>query len=108
MVFQIDLVALKGTWAQNFAFVFMAYICLEKEPSTKFSCVLVNFRKIMKFQSFEFGVSDVIPTDIQNISLLLFFNFIEKKPSVKFPVFLAIFHELMKLQNFEWLNCVST
>ena len=79
----------------------MAYICLEKEPSTKFSCVLVNFRKIMKFQSFEFGVSDVIPTDIQNISLLFFLNFIEKKPSVKFPVFLAIFHELMKLQNFE-------
>ena len=44
----------------------------EKESATKFSGVLILFHEISTFQSFEFDVSDVIPTKVHNISSLLF------------------------------------
>ena len=41
---------------------------MEKETSTKFYGVLINFHEIMmKLQIFKFHVSDVIPMNIQNI-----------------------------------------
>ena len=41
---------------------------MEKETSTKFYGVLINFHEIMmELQIFKFHVSDVIPMNIQNI-----------------------------------------
>ena len=45
-------------------------------------------KKVIKLQSLEFSISDTIPTNVQNISLLVFFaffvSFMEKKPPLKF------------------------
>ena len=61
---------------------------MEKEPCTKFCGVLVRFHELIKLQSFEFSVSDIIPTNVQNISLLVVFSyfvsFMEKKSRIKF------------------------
>ena len=54
-----------------------------KEPCTKFCRVLIISHEVMKLQSFESGVSDVTPANLQNISALVFFahfcEFHEKK-----------------------------
>ena len=61
---------------------------MRKDPCTKFCGVLIRFHKVVKLQSFEFSVSDVIPENVQNISPLVFFaffvSFMEKKPPIKF------------------------
>ena len=71
---------------------------MEKEPYTKLCSILVRFQKIVKLQIFEFSKSDVLPTNVQNIShwfsFLFFASFMEKKSSIQF---LTIFQELMKL-----------
>lgn len=69
--------ALKGTQNQNFSLIFISYICylIEKESCTKFGGVLIGFHEIMKLDSFEFGVSVVIPANVQNISALIFFAY---------------------------------
>ena len=46
---------------------------MEKEPVTKFFSVLVSFHVVIKLQSSEFSVSDVIHGNVQNISVLIFF-----------------------------------
>ena len=48
---------------------------MEKEPCTKFCGVLFRFHEVIKLQSFEFGLSDVITANVQNISPLVFFAF---------------------------------
>ena len=58
---------------------------------------MISFHEVMKLQSLEFGLSDVIPANIQNISSLVFFSFMEKKLSTKFYGALTISHEIMKL-----------
>ena len=45
---------------------------MEKELCTKFCGALINSHEIMKLQSFESGVSDVITADVQNNSSLVF------------------------------------
>ena len=55
------------------AYAFVNFI--EKESCTKFCGILVRFHEIIKLQSFEFSLSDVIPANIQNISSLVFFAF---------------------------------
>ena len=65
---------------------------MEEGPSTNFCSFLVRFYDVIKLQSFEFSVSEVIPTNAQNISPLVFFvffvsffvRFLEKKPPIKF------------------------
>ena len=61
---------------------------MEKESCTKICGVLVRFHEIIKLQSFEFSVSDVIPANVENISFLVFFaffiSFVEKNPPKKF------------------------
>ena len=56
---------------------------MEKEPSDKFCGILMRFLEVIRLQSFELSVSDIIPTDVQNISHLFFFaffvSFLEKK-----------------------------
>ena len=44
-------------------------ILMEKEPCTKFCGILISSHKEMKLQSFESGVSDVTPANVQNIYL---------------------------------------
>ena len=60
---------------------------MEKEPSTKFSDVLIRFHEVMKLQSFGFSVSDVIHANVKSISPLFFCIFLlvlwKKKTSVK-------------------------
>ena len=88
---------LNGTWGQNSSlFLWHEFNdFMEKEPCTKFCGVLIrSSHEVMKLQSFESGVIDVIPANVQNI----FHGFM--------PV-LTISHVLMKLQSFEWLNCAS-
>ena len=71
---------------------------------------MISFREVMKLQRFEFDVSDVIPTNAQKISPLVFFacKFYGKKNILQsFMVYFIIFHEPMNLQSFKWLNCVS-
>lgn len=47
---------------------------MEKEPGAKLCSVLISSHEVMNLQSFESGVSDVIPTNMQNI----FVDFMEK------------------------------
>ena len=81
---------LKGTWGQNFNLGFMAYFVdfMDKGPCTKFCVILIRFHEVIKLQSFEFSVSDVVSAIVQNISPLVFFalfvSFMEKKPPIKF------------------------
>ena len=62
---------------------------MDTEPVTKFCGVLIRFREVIKLQSFE--LSDVIPANVQNISVLVFFaffvSFMEKKPTKFYGVF---------------------
>ena len=57
---------------------------MEKKPCAKFCGVLISFHKVMKLQSFESDVSDVIPVNVQNFSSLfslhIFVSFMEKEP----------------------------
>ena len=55
---------------QNFRGTFM-----EKKPSTKFSVALIIFQEVMNLQSLQSDVSDVIPTNVLNISRLFFAYF---------------------------------
>ena len=48
---------------------------MEKEFRTKFFSI-DQFDNIMKLQSFEFDVSDVILPNLENISHLVFFEYI--------------------------------
>ena len=57
---------------------------MQEKTCTKCCGVLISFHEVMKLQSLEFGLSDVIPANIQNISSLVFFSFMEKKLSTKF------------------------
>ena len=61
---------------------------MEKESCTKFCGVLAGFHEVIKLQSFEFSVSDVIPANVQNISprvfLAFFVSFVEKNSPVTF------------------------
>ena len=68
----------------------MAYFVdfMDKGPCTKFCVILIRFHEVIKLQSFEFSVSDVVSAIVQNISPLVFFalfvSFMEKKPPIKF------------------------
>ena len=75
--------------------IFLLILC--KKKLVQCCGVLISFHEVMKLQSLEFGLSDVIPANIQNISSLVFFSFMEKKLSTKFYGVLTISHEIMKL-----------
>ena len=60
---------------------------MEKEPCTRFCSVLVRFDEVIKLQSFEFSVSDIIPANVQNISPLVFYRSSYRRCSVKKGVF---------------------
>ena len=49
---------------------------MEKEYRTKFCDVLVSSHKMMRLQSFESGVGDVIRRNVQNISFLVCFAYV--------------------------------
>ena len=55
---------------------------MEKKPCAKFCGLLISFHKVMKSQSFESDVSDVVPANVQNFSSLfslhIFVSFMEK------------------------------
>ena len=72
-----ELVTLKGDLRPKlhpcFYDIFINF--MEKEPYTKFCGVLINFNEVMKLQSVDFGVSDIIPANVQNISPQAFFSY---------------------------------
>ena len=81
-------------------------ILWKKELCTKFCGVLISGPEVMKLQSSEFGVSNVMPANVQKNSSVVFFAFfllILWKINLlhSFMVALAISHELVKLRNFE-------
>ena len=47
---------------------------MEKDPCAKFCGALINLHEVMKLKSFESSVIDVIPTNMQNISFVIFFT----------------------------------
>ena len=49
---------------------------MEKKPFKNVCEVLVSFHEVMKLQSFEFSVNDVIPANTQNILPLVFFAYL--------------------------------
>ena len=49
---------------------------MEEKPCTNFCDVLISFYEVINLQNFEFGVSDVIPTNVQSIHLWFYFYFI--------------------------------
>ena len=69
--------SLTRTCGKNFTPVSMAYFCqfYGERALHKVCSVLVRFNEVIKLQSFEFSVSDVIPANVQNISPLVFFAF---------------------------------
>ena len=78
---------------------------MEKEPVTKFFSVLVRFHVVIKLQSSEFSVSDVIHGNVQNISVLIFFAFffvifMEQKPPMKFYVVFDHFSRTYEVTKF--------
>ena len=66
---------------------------------------MISFHKIMKLQSFELGVSEVIPANVgiqkYEFSLRIFVDFMGKNVLQSFMVFLTIF---TKLRSQEVLN----
>ena len=48
---------------------------MKKEPCANFRGVLMRFHEVIKLQSLEFDVSDVIPKITQKISPLVFFEY---------------------------------
>ena len=87
---------------------------MEKEPCTKFCGVLTSSHEVMKLQSFESSMSDIILANVQHISFhpagfFYILSLLWKKNMLhSFKVVLTISHELMKLWSFEWWNFVST
>ena len=45
---------------------------MEKDPSTKFCGVLISSHEVIKLKSFESGVNNIIPENVQKTSCLLF------------------------------------
>ena len=66
---------------------------------------MISFHKIMKLQSFELGVSEVIPANVRiqkyEFSLRIFVDFMGKNFLQSFMVFMTIF---TKLRSQEVLN----
>ena len=77
---------------------------MEKEPGTKFCSLLVRFQEVIKLQSFEFSVSEVIPANVQNIAPLVFFaffvSFMEKRSPLKFHVVFNHFSRISEVVEF--------
>ena len=46
---------------------------MEKDPCAEFCGALINLHEVMKLKSFESSVIDVIPTNMQKISFVIFF-----------------------------------
>ena len=72
----------------------------EKEPFTKFEGVLISFHEVIKLQSFEFRVGNVIPENDQKTShltfLYIFFLILCRENLLQsVTIFFTIFHELM-------------
>ena len=65
----------RGMEAKNSPFFLWHHFneVVEKQPCTKFFRVSISSHKVLKLQSFETGVSDVILVNVQNISALAFF-----------------------------------
>ena len=61
---------------------------MKKELCTKFCGVLISYHEVMKLQSFESDLSDVIPRMYKTIyhwvSLHIFVNFMKNKPVTLF------------------------
>ena len=76
---------------------------MEKEPCTKFGGVLTSSHEVMKLQSFESSMSDIILANVQHISFhpagfFYILSLLWKKNMLhSFKVVLTISHELMKL-----------
>ena len=65
---------IKGDLRPNFT-CFFFHICvtvMEKEPSTTFCDILIIFHKVMKFKTFEFDESDIIPANLHVVSCIFF------------------------------------
>ena len=77
---------------------------MEKDPCTNFCGVLVRFHEVIKLQSSEFSVSDVIPTNVQSMSPLVFFAFFtsfqEKKRPIKFHGVFDHFSQTNEVEKF--------
>ena len=71
---------------------------MEKELCTKFCGVFISSHEVLKLQSFESSVCDVIPANVQNNSSVVFFayfvDFVEKETFTQFMVVLTISREL--------------
>ena len=70
---------------------------MEKEP-WKFCGALIIFHEVMKLQSFKFGVSEVIPAIVHNISPL---SFVEKESFTEFYSVFNFFLRSYKVMKFE-------
>ena len=87
---------------------------MEEKTCAKFGGVLITFHEVVKLQGFEFGVSDVILANVQNISPLVVFLCVfllvlwRKNIVQSFMVLLILLREIMKSRRFDWFNCVST
>ena len=85
---------------------------MEKELCIKFCGVVISFHEGMKLQSFESGMSDVIPTNIQNNLSLVFFTyfyyFYGKEPFTqfygRFDHFLRTYVVKFWMIKFSWHN----
>ena len=110
-VFEL-LLLLRGKWGQNVTPVFMAFLfffnLMEEEFCTKFYGVLISFHEVIKLQSFEFGVTDVIPANVKKMftpGFLCIFLLLAKE-NVLWS-FWWFFRKIIKLRRFEWLNCLN-
>ena len=78
---------------------------MEKDPCKKFCGVLISSHKVMKLQSFESGLNDVIPQMYKTFhpwfSFHIFLILWRKNVLHSSMVILTISYQLMKLQSFE-------
>ena len=61
---EIPCYALKGIGSQKLTLLVNFNDFMEKEPCSKFCGILISSHEVMKLQSFESGVSDVIPANV--------------------------------------------
>ena len=72
------MVILKGNLGQKNSTLFLGHNFndfMEKEPCTAFCPVLTNSHEVVKLQSFEFSIEDIIPVNVRNIPSLVFFAY---------------------------------
>ena len=76
--FKVSFTVTEGLMPETLPLSVFVYFChfIEKKNSAKFCSVVIIYHGVMKLHSFELDLSDIITTDVYNISPLFFCIFL--------------------------------